>query len=102
MNFDDLFGYAYYLRSYHDGEHYNSVRLKDDPCDGPPKSIVIKVPIWILFPYIPIIVKASSYVWLNLVCERLMLIFQRRRIKQKLRLTNPVGKLVGKPFSQGP
>lgn len=90
-----------YLRSYHDGEHYNSVRLKDDPCDGPAKSIVIKVPIWILFPYIQIIVKASSYVWLILVCERLMLIFQRHHIRRKVRLTNPVGKLVEKPLSQG-
>ena len=36
-------------RSYHDGEHYNSVRLKDDPCDGPARSIIIKVLIGILF-----------------------------------------------------
>ncbi|KAL3019478.1 hypothetical protein AAZX31_05G086000 [Glycine max] len=28
--------------SYHDGEHYNSVRLKDDPFDGPARPIVIK------------------------------------------------------------
>ncbi|CAJ1942853.1 unnamed protein product [Sphenostylis stenocarpa] len=30
------------IQSYHDGEHYNSVRLKDDPCDGPARPIVIK------------------------------------------------------------
>ncbi|RVX21081.1 hypothetical protein CK203_001715 [Vitis vinifera] len=29
-------------RSYHDGEHYNSVRLKEDPCDGPARPIIIK------------------------------------------------------------
>ncbi|XP_078443473.1 SEC-C motif-containing protein / OTU-like cysteine protease family protein isoform X2 [Wolffia australiana] len=29
--------------SYHDGEHYNSVRLKDDPCTGPANTIIIKV-----------------------------------------------------------
>ncbi|KAF9682378.1 hypothetical protein SADUNF_Sadunf05G0102800 [Salix dunnii] len=29
--------------SYHDEEHYNSVRSKDDPCDGPAQSIIIKV-----------------------------------------------------------
>ncbi|XP_028764037.1 OTU domain-containing protein 3 isoform X3 [Neltuma alba] len=28
--------------SYHDGEHYNSVRLKNDPGDGPARPIVIK------------------------------------------------------------
>ncbi|CAL0313460.1 unnamed protein product [Lupinus luteus] len=40
-NFDDRGARMIHL-SYHDGEHYNSVRLKDDPCDGPAKSIVIK------------------------------------------------------------
>lgn len=29
--------------SYHDEEHYNSVRSKDDPCNGPAQSIIIKV-----------------------------------------------------------
>lgn len=29
--------------SYHDGEHYNSVRLLDDACEGPAKTIIIKV-----------------------------------------------------------
>ncbi|XP_031482243.1 OVARIAN TUMOR DOMAIN-containing deubiquitinating enzyme 7 [Nymphaea colorata] len=28
--------------SYHDGEHYNSIRLKEDPCDGPAKPIIIE------------------------------------------------------------
>ncbi|XP_051126746.1 OVARIAN TUMOR DOMAIN-containing deubiquitinating enzyme 7 [Andrographis paniculata] len=28
--------------SYHDGEHYNSVRLKEDTCSGPARPIVIK------------------------------------------------------------
>ncbi|XP_057544773.1 OVARIAN TUMOR DOMAIN-containing deubiquitinating enzyme 7 isoform X3 [Amaranthus tricolor] len=28
--------------SYHDGEHYNSVRSKDDPCNGPARPIIIK------------------------------------------------------------
>jgi len=32
-----------FFRSYHDGEHYNSVRLKDDHCDGPARPVVIKV-----------------------------------------------------------
>ncbi|KAL6961465.1 ubiquitinyl hydrolase 1, partial [Sarracenia purpurea var. burkii] len=29
-------------RSYHDGEHYNSVRLKEDTCIGPARPIIIK------------------------------------------------------------
>ncbi|XP_044470042.1 OVARIAN TUMOR DOMAIN-containing deubiquitinating enzyme 7 isoform X6 [Mangifera indica] len=29
--------------SYHDGEHYNSVRLKEDPCNGSARPIKIKV-----------------------------------------------------------
>uniref|UniRef100_A0A2N9FE21 OTU domain-containing protein n=1 Tax=Fagus sylvatica TaxID=28930 RepID=A0A2N9FE21_FAGSY len=29
--------------SYHDDEHYNSVRLKEDTCDGPARPIIIKV-----------------------------------------------------------
>ncbi|XP_058081809.1 OVARIAN TUMOR DOMAIN-containing deubiquitinating enzyme 7 isoform X6 [Magnolia sinica] len=29
--------------SYHDGEHYNSIRLKEDPGNGPARQIVIKV-----------------------------------------------------------
>ncbi|KAG0474669.1 hypothetical protein HPP92_014355 [Vanilla planifolia] len=28
--------------SYHNGEHYNSVRLKSDPCEGPAGPIIIK------------------------------------------------------------
>ncbi|KAI4327428.1 hypothetical protein L6164_019891 [Bauhinia variegata] len=40
-NFDDRGARMVHL-SYHDGEHYNSLRLKDDPCDGPARSIVIK------------------------------------------------------------
>lgn len=28
--------------SYHHGEHYNSVRLKEDPCQGPAMPVVIK------------------------------------------------------------
>ncbi|CAK7337707.1 unnamed protein product [Dovyalis caffra] len=28
--------------SYHDEEHYNSVRSKDDPCNGPAQQIIIK------------------------------------------------------------
>ncbi|XP_052724772.1 OVARIAN TUMOR DOMAIN-containing deubiquitinating enzyme 7 isoform X3 [Vigna angularis] len=40
-NFDDH-GVRMVHLSYHDGEHYNSVRLKDDPCDGPARPIVIK------------------------------------------------------------
>lgn len=31
------------FRSYHDGEHYNSVRLKEDACGGPARPIVIEV-----------------------------------------------------------
>ena len=33
----------WFFRSYHDEEHYNSVRLKEDPCDGPARPIIIKV-----------------------------------------------------------
>lgn len=34
---------VYFCSSYHDGEHYNSVRSKDDTCSGPARTIVIKV-----------------------------------------------------------
>ncbi|ESW27900.1 hypothetical protein PHAVU_003G242000 [Phaseolus vulgaris] len=40
-NFDDR-GVRMVHLSYHDGEHYNSVRLKDDYCDGPARPVVIK------------------------------------------------------------
>ncbi|XP_038721909.1 OVARIAN TUMOR DOMAIN-containing deubiquitinating enzyme 7 isoform X2 [Tripterygium wilfordii] len=40
-NFDDRGARMVHL-SYHDGEHYNSVRLKEDPCDGPARSMIIK------------------------------------------------------------
>ncbi|KAL4582257.1 hypothetical protein LXL04_006801 [Taraxacum kok-saghyz] len=40
-NFDDRDAQMIHL-SYHDLEHYNSVRLKDDTCDGPTRPIIIK------------------------------------------------------------
>ncbi|KAK4262319.1 hypothetical protein QN277_027895 [Acacia crassicarpa] len=40
-NFNDRGARMIHL-SYHDGEHYNSVRLKIDPGDGPARPIVIK------------------------------------------------------------
>lgn len=40
-NFDNQGAHMIHL-SYHDGEHYNSVRLKEDPCDGPARPIIIK------------------------------------------------------------
>uniref|UniRef100_A0A7C8ZWS5 OTU domain-containing protein n=1 Tax=Opuntia streptacantha TaxID=393608 RepID=A0A7C8ZWS5_OPUST len=40
-NFDNQAAQMIHL-SYHDGEHYNSVRLKEDPCDGPARPIIIK------------------------------------------------------------
>ncbi|KAJ7944443.1 OTU domain-containing 3 [Quillaja saponaria] len=40
-NFNDCRAHMIHL-SYHDGEHYNSVRLKEDPSDGPARPIVIK------------------------------------------------------------
>ncbi|XP_042518054.1 OVARIAN TUMOR DOMAIN-containing deubiquitinating enzyme 7 isoform X3 [Macadamia integrifolia] len=40
-NFDDHGARMIHL-SYHNEEHYNSVRLKDDPCNGPSKPITIK------------------------------------------------------------
>ncbi|GMN30251.1 hypothetical protein TIFTF001_002736 [Ficus carica] len=43
-NFDDS-GVRMVHLSYHDGEHYNSVRLKEDSCEGPARPIVIKVDI---------------------------------------------------------
>lgn len=33
----------WFFRSYHDEEHYNSVRLKEDPSGGPARPIIIKV-----------------------------------------------------------
>ncbi|GMH06409.1 hypothetical protein Nepgr_008249 [Nepenthes gracilis] len=41
-NFNDQGARMIHL-SYHDGEHYNSVRLKEDPGDAPAKPIIIKV-----------------------------------------------------------
>ncbi|KAF6143966.1 hypothetical protein GIB67_017574 [Kingdonia uniflora] len=40
-NFDDYATRMIHL-SYHNEEHYNSVRLKEDSCSGPAKPIVIK------------------------------------------------------------
>ncbi|XP_048335478.1 OVARIAN TUMOR DOMAIN-containing deubiquitinating enzyme 7 isoform X2 [Ziziphus jujuba] len=40
-NFDDRSAHMVHL-SYHDGEHYNSVRLKEDSCEGPARPIIIK------------------------------------------------------------
>ncbi|PHT49854.1 hypothetical protein CQW23_09601 [Capsicum baccatum] len=41
QNFDNRQSQMLHL-SYHDGEHYNSVRLKEDPCTGPASPIIIK------------------------------------------------------------
>ncbi|CAK9159444.1 unnamed protein product [Ilex paraguariensis] len=41
QNFGNLEAQTIHL-SYHDGEHYNSVWLKEDTCSGPARSIVIK------------------------------------------------------------
>ncbi|GLT49379.1 hypothetical protein SLA2020_229390 [Shorea laevis] len=40
-NFDSRGAQMVHL-SYHDGEHYNSVRLKEDTCSGPARPIIIK------------------------------------------------------------
>ncbi|KAM7251008.1 hypothetical protein ACFE04_022891 [Oxalis oulophora] len=40
-NFDQYGARMIHL-SYHDEEHYNSVRLKEDPCEGPAHPIIIK------------------------------------------------------------
>ncbi|KAL1196513.1 OVARIAN TUMOR DOMAIN-containing deubiquitinating enzyme 7 [Cardamine amara subsp. amara] len=40
-NFEDIRTRMIHL-SYHDGEHYNSVRLKDDSCGGPAMPVVIE------------------------------------------------------------
>ncbi|KAK9012937.1 hypothetical protein V6N11_040967 [Hibiscus sabdariffa] len=40
-NFDDRATHMVHL-SYHDEEHYNSVRSKEDPCNGPAIPIIIK------------------------------------------------------------
>ncbi|KDO79150.1 hypothetical protein CISIN_1g030016mg [Citrus sinensis] len=37
--------------SYHDGEHYNGVRLKEDSCIGSARPIIIKVFIITLFSF---------------------------------------------------
>ncbi|KAK9135934.1 hypothetical protein Syun_015264 [Stephania yunnanensis] len=41
-NFDDRSARMIHL-SYHNEEHYNSLRMKDDPCTGPANPILIKV-----------------------------------------------------------
>lgn len=43
-NFDDRDALMIHL-SYHNGEHYNSVRMKEDPVDGPTRPIFIKLQI---------------------------------------------------------
>ncbi|WJX95174.1 ubiquitinyl hydrolase 1 [Trifolium repens] len=58
-NFDDFQVHMVHL-SYHDGEHYNSVRLKDDPGDGPARSIVIKADADLSAPSHPTKDKASK------------------------------------------
>ncbi|KAK9109241.1 hypothetical protein Sjap_017301 [Stephania japonica] len=40
-NFDDRSALMIHL-SYHNEEHYNSLRMKDDPCTGPANPILIK------------------------------------------------------------
>ncbi|XP_019183593.1 PREDICTED: OTU domain-containing protein 3 isoform X3 [Ipomoea nil] len=40
-NFDNREAQMIHL-SYHDGEHYNSVRLKEDSCSGPARPVIIK------------------------------------------------------------
>ncbi|PON42985.1 OTU domain containing protein [Parasponia andersonii] len=40
-NFDDR-GVCMIHLSYHDGEHYNSVRIKEDSCEGAARPIIIK------------------------------------------------------------
>ncbi|KAJ4714837.1 OTU domain-containing protein 3 [Melia azedarach] len=40
-NFNDQEARMVHL-SYHDGEHYNSLRLKEDPCNGPALPVIIK------------------------------------------------------------
>nr|KYP44921.1 OTU domain-containing protein 3 [Cajanus cajan] len=68
-NFDNHGVHMIHL-SYHDGEHYNSVRSKDDPCDGPARPIVIK-------PDSLNNVKSSSYCLINSSLES----FQQGSIK---------------------
>ncbi|XP_055825620.1 OVARIAN TUMOR DOMAIN-containing deubiquitinating enzyme 7 isoform X1 [Solanum dulcamara] len=41
QNFDNRESRMLHL-SYHDGEHYNSIRLKEDSCTGAPNPIIIK------------------------------------------------------------
>ncbi|XP_060191099.1 OVARIAN TUMOR DOMAIN-containing deubiquitinating enzyme 7 isoform X2 [Lycium barbarum] len=41
QNFDNRESRMLHL-SYHDGEHYNSIRLKEDSCTGPASPIIIK------------------------------------------------------------
>nr|AEV41025.1 OUT-like cysteine protease family protein [Oryza minuta] len=41
-NFSDREATSMIHLSYHQGEHYNSVRLREDPCQGPATPIIIK------------------------------------------------------------
>lgn len=43
MDMVEFKGSFFFLRSYHDGEHYNSLRLKEDACGGPARPVVIEV-----------------------------------------------------------
>ncbi|XP_066166171.1 OVARIAN TUMOR DOMAIN-containing deubiquitinating enzyme 7 isoform X3 [Oryza sativa Japonica Group] len=41
-NFSDREATSMIHLSYHQGEHYNSVRLREDPCQGPAMPVIIK------------------------------------------------------------
>lgn len=51
QNFDNREAKMIHL-SYHDGEHYNSVRSKEDTCAGPARPIAIKVSVIVIFSFI--------------------------------------------------
>lgn len=56
LQYDLLVGF---VRSYHDGEHYNSVRLKEDSCEGPARPIVIKV-LYLVFLFLSKIIETTK------------------------------------------
>ncbi|VFQ86537.1 unnamed protein product [Cuscuta campestris] len=69
QNFDNHEAQMIHL-SYHDGEHYNSVRLKEDTCNGPARPINIKADADISAKYPSQTVKVSTKAVGNVVQSR--------------------------------
>lgn len=94
-NFEDTRTRMIHL-SYHDGEHYNSVRSKEDACGGPARPVVIEVLLQTLALCLSVIYINCLFFCPNKfqLCGRLMLKFQQHLNKRKLQRASPKIKLI--------